>query len=287
MACSGPAEQPPYTGDSWTDVQQRGHGTLTAVYVPAEGFAYFPNSLTYDDTTIPQTEMQENLLTGVTVELLRDFAVFVRQEYGVDLTLNFVEETNWRTFYADVAASKDGVIGMGNVTITEARRSELAFSLPYMTNIASLITHENAPLLEDLSQMGAVWSGRTALAFEATLHEERLRALTDAYYADAAIELVRSNDEIIDRLSEGDRYFAYIDLYNYWRAAERGAPLKRHPAGDESAEEFGYIMPLGTTWQPVLDAWFNADGGLTSTPRYRAIMEEHLGSVLAGILLDQ
>lgn len=254
---------PPYAGDTWQEVLTQGSGVLTAVYVPAEGFAYLDN---------------DGQLTGVTVELLRDFTRFARQEFGVEVTLNFVEETHWRTFYADVAASADGVIGMGNVTITEARRNELAFSLPYMTNTASLITHQDAPALDELSLIGERWSGRTALAFEGTLHEERLRALAEAYYPEAVFETVRSNDEIIARLSEGDRYFAYIDLYNVHRAVRRGAPLQHHPVGDDSDETFGYIMPLGSSWQEPLDAWMSADGGLTNSDRYREIMARHLGS---------
>jgi ABC-type amino acid transport substrate-binding protein len=267
---SQPTPSGPYSGDSWSDVLQNEVGTLTAVYVPAEGFAYV-------DT--------DGNLTGVTIDLLHEFVTFVQQTYSVKVELRFVEETNWRTFYSDVAASADGVIGMGNVTITEARRSELRFSLPYMTNIASLITHQDAPEIPQLELLGEVWSGRTALAFDGTLHEERLRSMVKEYYPEAQIALAQSNDEIIDRLSQEDRYFAYIDLYNYWRAVDRGAPLRRHPVGDESAEQFGYILPLQTTWGEALDAWVNADGGLVATTRYREIMEVHLGTELARTLI--
>ena len=261
----------PHTGDTWADVVQNGGGKLTAVYVPAEGFAYRDGN---------------GNLTGVTIDLLHEFTAFVESTYNVNVELSFVEETNWRTFYRDVAASDDGVIGMGNVTITDARRSELRFSLPYMTNIASLITHEDAPEIADLQDMGEIWAGRTALAFDGTLHEERLRALVEHHYPDAQVDLAQSNDEIIERLSEADQYFAYIDLYNYWRAVDRGAPLRRHPAGDEAAEQFGYILPLSTTWGEPLDAWFNAGNGLLETSRYREIMEAHLGAELARTLMQ-
>ena len=259
------------SGDPWPLVLEQGSGTLTAVYVPAEGFAY------QDD---------DGHLTGVTVELMRAFAVFVSERHEVELTLAFVREENWRTFYRNIVDADDGVIGMGNVTITEKRRKELAFSPPYMTNIASLITHRDAPELTRLQDLGTVLAGRTALAFEGTLHEERLRALTDRYYPDAPFRMSGSNDEIIELANSGDRYFAYIDLYNYWRAVDGGAPLQRHEAADESAEQFGYIMPLSTSWVPVLKEFFEAGGGLTSDSRYRAIMKEHLGARLAEILLD-
>jgi len=259
------------SGDSWPQVKEHGEGTLTAVYVPAAGFAY------RDD---------DGQLTGVTVELLRAFADFVSDRHDVELTLDFVREENWRTFYNDIVDAEDGVIGMGNVTITEERREELAFSPPYMTNIASLITHRDAPPLTHMEDLEAVLGGRTALAFEGTLHEERLRALADRYYPGARFQMAGSNDEIIELVGSGDRYFAYIDLYNYWRAVDDGAPLQRHRAGDEAAEQFGYIMPLATSWKPVIGEFFEHNGGIVSTRHYREIMETHLGTRLAEILLE-
>lgn len=259
------------SGDPWPQVKEHGKGTLTAVYVPAAGFAY------RDDA---------GQLTGVTVELMRAFADFVSDRHEVELTLDFIREDNWRTFYNDIVDADDGVIGMGNVTITGERREELAFSPPYMTNIASLITHRDTPPLTRMEDLEAVLGGRTALAFEGTLHEERLRTLTDRYYPGARFQMAASNDEIIELVGSGDRYFAYIDLYNYWRAVDEGAPLQRHRAGDEAAEQFGYIMPLATSWQPVISEFFDHNGGIVSTRHYRKIMETHLGTRLAEILLD-
>lgn len=270
-ACGGKADRSGFSGDPWPDVKERGKGTLTALYVPADGFAYL------DD---------DGRLTGVTVELLRLFTEFVSEKHGVDIKLDFIREDNWRTFYQRIVHAGDGIIGMGNVTITEERRSELAFSPPYMTNIASLITHRDAPPLPRLEDLETVLGGLTALAFEGTLHEKRLRDLAEQYYPDVKFRMAGSNDEIIELMSSSDRYFAYIDLYNYWRAADRGLPLQRHKAADEAAEQFGYIMPLQTSWLSVIQEFFEHDGGIMSRPGYREIMETHLGTRLAEILLD-
>ncbi len=258
-------------GDPWPVVQERGYGVLKALYVPAEGFAGF------DD---------DGRLTGVTVELLEDFAVFVSHRYGVELDIVFEEEEDWTVFYRRVAEGGDGLIGFGNVTITEQRREELTFSPPYMTNVASLISHRDAPEIMSPEDLPVNLSGRSALAFEGTLHEERLRELIERYYPDAEMAFAHSNDEIVERVGAGDNYFAYIDLYNYRRATERGAPLKRHRVADEAAEQFGYIMPPATSWEGVIGEYFKADGGLTGTERYREIMERHLGAELARVLMD-
>ena len=247
--------------DTWADVEAAGEGAVTVLYVPAEGFAY---------------EDADGELTGLTVEILRLFADWMRETHDVDLTLNFVEEPDWRTFYERVQAGAGGVFGLGNVTITEERRAELQFSPPYMTNIAVLISHEEVPELEAWDDWAATFDGRTLLAFEGTLHEERLRDIQASYAPDAELAFTDSNDDILDRVADGG-YVAYIDGYNYWRAVEGGAPLKRHPIGDDPAEEFGIIMPLESDWDAPVAEFFEEGDGLLARDAYRDLMEEHLG----------
>lgn len=254
--------------ESWATVQAAGGGRVPVLYVPAEGFAYHD---------------AEGNLTGVTVEVMRHFADWVRAEHGVELDVDFVAEEDWRTFYGRVRDAPTGVFGIGNVTITEARRSELQFSPPYLTNVAVLITHERVPEVRGESDVGVAFRGLNALAFEGTLHEERLRRLRDAYVPDASLVMAGSNDAIVDIVANGG-YFAYIDAYNYWRALERGSPLRRHPALDDPAEEFGVIMPLVSDWAPVIDGFFRHGDGYRNTSQYRELLSRHLGELLAEAL---
>jgi len=256
---------------TWSAAQDQSYAVITALYVPADGFAY---------------KDEDGELTGLTIELLIDFTQFVAEEHDVILELDFVEVENWTDFYNKIVEGEDGMIGMGNVTITEERREELTFSPPYMTNIASLISHSGTDELTSFEELSSVFDGRDALAFQGTLHEERLRNLTEQYHPNAEISYATSNDEIIERVGGSDSYFAYIDIYNYWRAVDRGADIQRHEAADEAAEQFGYIMPLNSTWEPVLTEYFNSDGGLLHTEKYREIMAEHLGDRLTSLLID-
>jgi putative glutamine transport system substrate-binding protein len=242
-----------------------------ALYVPAEGFSY------YNDA---------GNLTGVTIDILNEFSHFLNRQYQIQLQINFVEETNWSRFYKMVVDGDDGLIGMGNVTITDERRSELTFTPYYMTNIASLITHSDAPELVSLDQLDDTFTDLIALAFEGTLHEERLKNLIENKAPGIPLQYARSNGEIIDMISQTNTYFAYIDIYNYWRAVEQGLPLRRHDVADESAERFGYIMPLKTSWYPIIKEFFEADGGFLQSDRYREIMREHLGDELADQLVE-
>jgi ABC-type amino acid transport substrate-binding protein len=231
-----------------------------------------------------EQELGSGTLTGVTVEIMESFAAWVANTHGVHADLDFVEEPDWPTFYGRVRDGAGGVFGLGNVTITDARRDELAFSPPYMTNVAVLITHESVPELARLDDAAPRFGGLTPVAFEGTLHETRMRELRDAHLPGVPIEMATSNAAILERVATGC-CFAWIDGYNFWRAQEGGAPLRRHAVGDDPGETFGIIMPRDSDWAPVLDEFFRRDGGWIRSPEYRSIMERHLGTAVTAVLL--
>jgi ABC-type amino acid transport substrate-binding protein len=255
------------TAPDYSSAAAAGTATVRVLYVPAEGFAW----------------QEDGSLTGVTVEIMHAFRRWVRDNRGVDLRLDFVAEEDWRTFYDRVQHASGGVFGIGNVTITDERRAELAFSPPYMNNVAVLITDESVPVLGSLEDVPDAFDGLSGLAFAGTLHEARVRALQQQYLPDAPVQPAASNDEIVERVGAGG-YFAFIDAYNYWRASERGSSLRRHPVADDAAETFGVIMPHDSDWAPIITAFFEDDGGYLGTAEYRGILLRHLGEPLTALL---
>lgn len=255
--------------DDWMSVVSGGKGQITLYYVPGEGFNY------YDEN---------NILTGVTTEIFRDFVRWLNDQYGYDITVHFKEIVSWRDFYTAVMHSESGTFGMGNVTISDERRAEIDFSPPYMTNIAVLITNEETEDLSELENIPDEFAHLRALAFEGTLHEDRINRIRDTFFPGLEIDYAYSNNEIIETVASGNRYFAYVDVYNFWRAQNAGSPLRRHSAGDEPSEQFGYILPRNSDWTPVITQFFQEDGGYVNTSRYREIMETHLGEELTALL---
>ncbi len=259
----------PLSGPSFAQAQEAGAAEIHVLYVASSGFAGT------DDT---------GRLTGVTVELLREFGRFVESEYGVDVSVRFQEEEHWPTFYQRVRYSEGGVFGIGNVTITEPRRSELNFSPPYLDNIAILMTHEDVPELASMEEIPETFGDLTGLMYTGTLHETRMEDLRDRYFPDMPTMTISTNDQLVGAVASGDGYFGYIDVYNYWRAVEQGEPLRRHAVGDDASEQFGIIMPHSSDWSEPMEAFFQRDGGLTGSQWYRDLLEEHLGEALASLL---
>jgi ABC-type amino acid transport substrate-binding protein len=268
-APQAPAGIEPLSAPSFEEARDAGSAEIRVLYVASSGFA---------------GTGEDGELTGVTVELLREFGRFVEEEHGITTTVNFEEEEHWPTFYQRVRYSQGGVFGIGNVTITDARRNELTFSPPYLDNIAILMTHEDVPELEALEEAPETFGELTGLMYTGTLHEGRMEDLRDEHFPDMPTTTIGTNDELVGMVASGEGYFGYIDVYNYWRAVEQGAPLRRHPVGDDASEQFGVIMPLNSDWAPVMEAFFERDGGLTGSEWYRSLMVEHLGQELAELL---
>lgn len=253
-----------------SDTTGPGEVTLKVLYVSADGFAY-------------RNEAGE--LTGVTVEIMHEFVRWFERYHATRIHLDFIEEENWSVFYQRIRNAQGGVFGLGNVTITEARRSELQFSPAYMTNVAVLISPAETPELTDFAELTTVFADLKPIAFAGTLHETRIQRLRDTYQPNAEIRPATSNPEIIDAVASGE-YYSYIDAYNYWRAVAEGAAIRHHSIGDDAGETFGIIMPHDNDWAPLLTAFFAAEGGFTLSERYREIMQAHLGVDLANLLLE-
>ncbi len=255
--------------DSWNAVQANGKGAITLYYVPSNGFAY------YD---------ADGNLTGVTADIFRDYVDWIENVYGYELEVQYKSIESWSDFYHTVKISPDGTFGMGNVTITDERWEEIDFSPPYMINIAVLITNEETEELGTLETIAGEFAHLRALAFEGTLHEERINHFQNELYPNLEIDYAHSNDEIIETITSRDEYFAYIDVYNYWRAREAGLPVRRHSVADEPSEQFGFILPDESDWTPVITQFFEEGEGYLNTERYREIMETHLGEELTDLL---
>jgi hypothetical protein len=263
-----PGPQAHLQGTPLPQAMEEGVAHLQVLYVPSSGFAYGG----------PAGE-----LTGVTVELLRGFGRWLEETRGLEVEMQFVGEERWATFYQAVRDAGDGVLGIGNVTITEARREEIDFSPAYLSNVAILMTHEDIPELQSLGRIGEAFQGLTGLLYPGTLHESRMMALRDAHFPDMPTAEVASNDELVGRVSAGEA-FGYVDIYNYWRAVEGGAPLRHHPVGDDASETFGVILPRGSTWTPLLAEYFEEGGPLVESDAHRELLREHLGRELADLL---
>jgi ABC-type amino acid transport substrate-binding protein len=266
---ASPSELAVDQGDPLAAVRARGSGRVVVVYTPSDGWSY---------------EDSRGHLTGVNIEILRDFFAWVEAREGVRLNVAWAPDEDWARFYRRVRNGSEGVFGVGNVTITQERRGELDFSPPYLNNVAVLITHASVPELESLEASPEAFEGFTAYPYRGTLHEERINRLRERRIPGLRVIPLESNEEILGTIAEGPERLAFIDVHGYWRAMERGLPIRRHPAADDASETFGVILPRGSDWTPLLEEFFEEGDGYRNRPRYLEVLREHLGEGLAELL---
>ncbi len=266
---AAPSEVAVDQGISVARLREAGEGQVVVVYTPSDGWSYTASN---------------GRLTGVTVEILREFFQWVEAREGVRIDVAWSPDEDWARLYRRVRNGSNGVFGIANVTITQQRRGELDFSPPYLNNVAVLITHASVPELPSLEAAPEAFEGFTAFPYRGTLHEERMNHLRERRIPGLRVIPLESNEEILEAISEGPGRLAWIDVHAYWRGVERGLPLRRHPAADDSSETFGVILPRGSDWTPLLETFFQEGDGYRNDPRYREILREHLGEGLASLL---
>ena len=98
------------------------------------------------------------------------------------------------------------------------------------------------------------------------------------------IESVNSFKECYEKVNQSADYFTYLDFSSYLSAIEEARNIKRHPAGDKTGEEFGFIMPKNSDWGPVMNEFFNKNGGFTNSTEYKKIVANSLGNHVVSML---
>ncbi len=252
-----------YTGDSWAQVKANGQGTITMAYVETPSFVYKDKS---------------GKLTGICVDIMNDFVKYVNDTKKVKLGSKFAGDgSNFKGMYDKVKSSLGGVFGLGNITITDERKKEVKFSPPFITNFAILITQNNVATLIHLEDISTTFAKLTAYTAKGTLNDKRITELKQKYFPAMKINYTATSQETFEKVTTDPNGFAYLDLAFYLEAVQQGKSVKRHPIGDKAAEQFGFVMPLNSDWYPLLDEFFQANGGYTNTQQYKSILSKHLG----------
>lgn len=257
------------SGSSWAEALENGSGTLTIAYYAEDAFAY---------------EDQNGEHTGMELEILKQFTNWLKNGKGVELTVNYQPYDSFSAFLNAVRDGENGVIGAGNVTINEERDEFLEFSPPYLNNMAVLVTNEDVPTLTSLSEMNSEFRGMKAAVFEGTTHEGTLQNIKENYMPSLKINTVKSDQEALQAAANSTETLTYVDLFMYWMATRNDLPVKRHPVGDRSTEQFGFIMPEGSDWVEPMNEFFNIGVGYRSSSAYRNILMRYLGTEVTQML---
>lgn len=217
--------------------------------------------------------------SGICFDIMNDFAEYVQSKYGVAMTYVYKPVANtsdFQSFLDAVKASKGGVFGLGDITITNDRKKTFEFAPPYFDNTAILVTDRNVPDLLSLEDIPTTFKGMKAVSQRGTTHDKRLKDLRSRY-GNFEIVYAESSAAKTQKVLSSPSFFTYIDFPNYVDLFSSRIPIKRHSVGDRKGESFGFIMPKGSDWAPIITEFFQANGGYVNSDNYREVLNKNLG----------
>lgn len=255
--------QAQYTGDSYAKAKDTKSANLTLTYVETPGFASLSN---------------KGEVVGLCIDLMDRFAAYVQAQEGITVNYewqNASDPRDFKLFMSAMSSSKGGVFGLGNITITEERKKQYHFSPSFISNVTVIISHNSVSTLKDVSQIATQFKDMYAITVRGTTNEQRIFEIKDEYWPSMEIRHTGSSNDLIDIIKSDPKAFSNMDFTYYLGVLKNQLPLKRHPVGDQSAEEFGIIMPQTNDWTPLMDSFLLDFKGTTE---YDMLINKHLGS---------
>ncbi len=230
-------------------------------------------------------------VTGIEAEIMVEFAEWLKVKSGIVPELKFIGHDNFQDMYRAVQGSGNpALMGAGTVSIADFRRSEIAFSAPYLRNKALVISNGKTPTLITVDEASKHFAGKTALVIEGSVHEQYIRKLKDRLIPDLSIEYARSPEEIVRKVSSDKTYFGMVDLVSYWNALPQQSEgyVKIQRAFNTEDDFFAFIFPASGSLRSLLNEFLEAGFGFTSTRTYGRILSRHLGEeIVRFVEIDQ
>ncbi|MFD1002364.1 substrate-binding periplasmic protein [Ohtaekwangia kribbensis] len=268
LLCSvfSPLYSQKYTGDSWSKVKSKGSGTLTIVY--------------YDQAGLIQNV--NGKMKGVCVDILSDFAEYVKTKHGANLTLNYAGQEQEFSSFLKIAQTTPNILGVTNTSITEERKKIMKFSPPYMTTQLVLLTNQQAPTLAKLEDLSKTFNGFTAEVITGSTHVKYVDKIKKQYYPTLNVVYATSSESVIKHLTSNAKVFSILDFTEYVGVVRKKLPVKRHDIDLGNAEELGFIMAKQTDWDEVWNEFLTTD--YRKSVRYKKIIADNLGSTFLNLV---
>jgi ABC-type amino acid transport substrate-binding protein len=256
-----------FVGDSWSHVKTQGSGTLTVIYSQQFGLIY---------------KDKDGQVKVVCVDILSDFARFVKEQHGKTITIKYTTEIPAFSEFLSTAQNTPHILGVTNTTITEERKKVLKFSPAYMSNRQVMLTNNKAPSISSLKELPTKFPDFSAQVIEGSTHVKYVEKIKIDYMPSLKISLEQSGPDIIKNLSSNAKAFTVIDFTEFVDVVHRKLPIKRQMVDVGVVEELGFIMSKQTDWDVPLKEFLTLD--YRNSIGYRKIITENLGATFMNLV---
>ena len=216
---------------------------------------------------------------GIEIDLIKAFSDWLKTEKGIEVNLSFVMHKRFDEFYTTIASSQNiNTIGLGSVSITEPRKSEVKFSAPYLKNVSVLISSGEIETARSEEELIAQFEGLIPVHVKGTVHGTYIDSLRKRVGNYITPVYVSSVNEVPQKIKESGKYFGYIDNISFWNYIKtHDEYLKMHRYANVSGEYFGFIFPKESYLNLLTNEFLESGFGFTATKKYHEILSNYLG----------
>lgn len=220
----------------------------------------------------------EGNLTGIEIDILNDFAKWLKSEINVDLSLEFSKSGNFSKFYSNLQTSEANTVGLGSLAISVRRKDEIKFTAPYMKNQSVLVSNLEVPTTRYFNDLENNFCDLTALVISGSSHEAEMLNIKNQFFPKMRVKYMETPKDLLQLVFEDKNYFGYVDLLSYWAFLQkRCCTMKIHKDLALEPEYFAFGLPLNSDWDKPFSEFFEGGFGYTATEGYRKILEKYLG----------
>lgn len=264
---SSVAQLPAVSTDSWEKTKKNGKGNIAVLWYAIEPFIYF----------------NEGKITGIEYELMEGFIPFLKKNYGVDVSLQWVDAGAFEPIYPAIRQStQKGLFAMSYYSITDDRKKEVKFSPPYMPDLNILVTSNNLPVYNNEEVFFKNLKNFSGYTMAQTTMEEdmnKLRRISPSLQISNRLD----DYEVINQVANVNNAFGYVPLSIYVLALQRGTKVKRQKILATRREGLAAIYTKTSDWDEPVNAYFNSEDCRRLTAM---LIRKHLGVEVADIILE-
>ncbi len=260
--------QDAWNADSWQQVFAQKKGTVTALWYDIEPFIY---------------KNSEGKLEGVEYEIMESLKPYLKNKYGIELNIDWVNARSFENIYKQVKQTKqNGVFGWSYYSITPERKKEVQFSPPYMPDLNIVVTNPGEPVYATAQELTNKLKDMQAYTMSNTTMEEDVQSLKDNFYKELKVEAKDDDYVIMRNISDDRRGFGYVPISVYIVGLQKGIKVKRQNVLTTRREGFAAVMPLQSDWKQLMDEYFATEEFVATASN---IVSKYLGSEVTDLVL--
>jgi len=222
---------------------------------------------------------------GIEIDLINEYVFWLKAKEKITLIPKYKKFDDFNAFYNSIKKGGKNTIGLGSVTVTKERTNDVDFTASYLKNVAFCISSGNAPDIKTKNpqEVMKALGKMKALTMQNTSLEKYIKDLKKSFLPDLKTVYHPSETKILDEIARSYLYFGYVDAISFWFYL-RTYPqkfLKIQKTLNQSKEEFALIVPKDSKHKVLFNEFFASPKGFSHSPKYRGILESHLGSYMA------